>query len=981
MFWEIAQDIKRYFKTTFFPSVKNLFSSVRSLAGLMLVMLILQLLLGVICITGIENIRSQQVALKEFSSALDAQETVIESTEGSFMTSDEFKTALSGTTIFIGAILIWVICAVTVYKKITFSSADRDKYIWGMLITHGAKKKKIKAMLRCELYIPMLAVTAISYPLSILFCNYALRDYGYSYSHSLLKLLAVVVLSYVCIRLVVEYQCFLISSMSCTEMLREEDAPKSVCYPRKNARLVKGFTPLRYGTSAFFRMRKYYLSLALLVAVPAVIWICLYVSVASEDNYLTSSINEFSVKSASGFTENEINKLQSEKFDFPDQVEGIDASAVYSSSRIYTHLLADKSHFSTVVSSPYYTSSYADNTIKITKNDRAFKQMTGFTAPTVERGTAIVVCPSQASEYRFSQSERLYFAVSENGGDIRTVTENELSLLEGDMENEYDYIELKIAEVYSLNSSAITKSGFLNINDTYVLLSNDDYEKVTSLDTERFSSHIDKSLITLDDTLDSRARFDISMPLSATTVIPKAGDCMDTGGKYTLSFDITGLPSYEGATPDEYKDKHFTREFDYVYINSVNISGDTLTLNVTPCDTVLIDYPDVALVLGTPDLQSVPKGYCMATYDSITVKSGTVELGDKSYIIYTSSTVSACEAGTHVLVKESHLASAQGRLPLEELYADDSFDIACGDETTLKHMEIDAPEISESGAVLVLPSNSPYHLSFEVGDKLRIATTKYNVSQFDKNAFNPNDKYDILTDNLKQNQYDYNTLYITDIIYSDKIDAPTVIVSTESFVAIIGKYKPYMSFEILLSSDIDSDAYLQLRDSISMWASKIPLPPSVSSSGEFLQHLLRKNANYSAIIKVISILVPLIIPFIWYYPLSSLFDRRRTELVILNAFGKKKSTVRSCFFFEGSLVTLSAFASVFLLCYPAMLAFKVICTLFKMPIEFEYQYLSIEHLLFAAGVSALCAAISFAVCFTTTKKKKSKKTRRKYANT
>ena len=256
MFWEIANDIKRRVKMTIVPALRNLFSSTRSLIGLFLVMLIMQVLLSVICVFGIDNIKNQQAVLGEFEQVTETMAQTIKYQEGSFITSDSFKTAMSSSSVFVGALIIWGICAVSVYQKVMFASADRDKYIWGMYVTHGAKKKKIKGMLKSELYLPHAAATVLAYPISLILCSLFFAKQGRTFGFSFLTLIAIILLSYICIRLVVEYQCFLIRSMSCTQMLRNEDAPKSICFPRKFSKLIKGFSPIRYGSSAFLRMRK-----------------------------------------------------------------------------------------------------------------------------------------------------------------------------------------------------------------------------------------------------------------------------------------------------------------------------------------------------------------------------------------------------------------------------------------------------------------------------------------------------------------------------------------------------------------------------------------------------------------------------------------------------------------------------------------------------------------------------------------------------
>ena len=61
MLWELGEYFKRKIVTTVIPALKNLFSSKKSLVGMLLVMLILQVLLSVICITGVENVKDKEI--------------------------------------------------------------------------------------------------------------------------------------------------------------------------------------------------------------------------------------------------------------------------------------------------------------------------------------------------------------------------------------------------------------------------------------------------------------------------------------------------------------------------------------------------------------------------------------------------------------------------------------------------------------------------------------------------------------------------------------------------------------------------------------------------------------------------------------------------------------------------------------------------------------------------------------------------------
>ena len=103
MLWEIWNDIRRYFTMTFMPAMRNLLASKKTLAGLVLVMIVLQMLLSILCICGIENIKTQFTVLNEFNGLVGESETIVNSQDGSYLMSDTFSTGRSGVSVFIGA--------------------------------------------------------------------------------------------------------------------------------------------------------------------------------------------------------------------------------------------------------------------------------------------------------------------------------------------------------------------------------------------------------------------------------------------------------------------------------------------------------------------------------------------------------------------------------------------------------------------------------------------------------------------------------------------------------------------------------------------------------------------------------------------------------------------------------------------------------------------------------------------------------------
>lgn len=972
MLWEIWNDIRRYFTMTFMPAMRNLLASKKTLAGLVLVMIVLQMLLSILCICGIENIKTQFTVLNEFNGLVGESETIVNSQDGSYLMSDTFSTGRSGVSVFIGAICLWALCSVTVYQKITSASADRDKYIWGMYATHGAKIKKIRSMLKCELYFPHLIATAIAYPAALLMCNKLFKANGYTYSFSFLTLAVILILSYVCIRLVVAYECYIIKSMTCMDMLREEDSPKSICFPKIHSRLIKGFTTGRYARSTFLRMRRYYASIAIVAAIPAMLLVCLQVSVVSQDSYLSSEVNEFQVSFNSGIDEEELNYIKRVHLSSIDGISSVNAAAKYHAAKLHTHLLTDERYFSTTENSPFFAQIYGDNNLILSRNDRAFKQLVGYTAAMLDSGEALVVYPADNAEYAFAEGEKLYIAVSKQNGEIRAINGSSAAVLQKDLESEYDYIELTVVRTATVASESLSLNGFLRCDSTYFLLSDDDYEAITSLKCDDFVSTVSSDSFTYESNISGNGSFTVTVPKDKLTMLPSEGDCIKIDGEATVHIKLDNVKVMGRKEPQSFNDS-YNMSFDYAYVNSVTMTDSTVTLNVSPRATatllsgITVIRP-VAVIFGTPSVPHTDELFCASTpADNLQILGGTVTLeSGEALTVCVRSTVTAASVGSHLLAKgDSQILNTEDRLPLSSLYADSSFFLAAADDTTIAADGLNIPSISKGSAVVALPKALSNYYSFQKGQEIYIARTKEDATVYDPNAVLPNGLYDTLTKELEV-FYRYLPFAVEEVVYSDSISEPIVYICSEDMEFLLNKGGTYVGFGIALDAGIQSSKYADIRDKVEKWVTLDKNRPSVRSTGKYLEYLLRRSSNYASAVKLISLLIPLTVPFIWYYPLATLFDRRKNEIGILRAIGQKRSTIRMSFFKEGLFVTVTAFLAVMLLCYPSMLVFKIVSAVAKLPLEFEYAFLTPSVLLSAGAFSAICAAVSFAICFSST---------------
>lgn len=987
MLWEIKEYFRKLFSMTVHPAMKNLFSSKKSAVGMLCVMLILQTLLSVICITGVENIKNQNDILKEhnanlsvYSEDIDEESdtqasTADESAESSSsdegrLLSSEVNAALNGAPIFAGFISLWIITAIIVYQRISSASADRDKYMWGMYVTYGAYRKKVRNILKYELYTVLTVATLPAYFIALKLCNILVRHQGYQYEFEALPFFIVLLLSYICIRLVVAYEVKLISRMSCTELLKEEEAPSKLCRPRYAGRLRLGFSPLRYAATSFVRLRKYYITLALAAAIPAIIWICCQTAAYSQNRYLASDINEYKISIKSGITENDLKKLYAKELCEIQGVSSVSASAAYPADEISMFILADRSQYRENASDILYGYDvYADGDAVLACSSQAFKNKTGFSSD-VSRGKVTVISPLDDTTYLFEEGKSLCVAVSKLDGKIRTDIVDVNTMLEQDLSENYEYKSFTIDRVVSLRR-AFASSSFLNIEQPYFLFNERDFEEITAISPDSFKQDISKASIDYKQNVMSDGSIEITVDKNELLKIPSAGDTIQVRGE--ANYNIT-LHTKE----NENLNNCLQLTFNLLNINSVSLDENNIIINASPRASAVMKYDMIeptVVFFGLPtQIPSDAENSIYLPHDTedgaLTVYDSTVKLDFSEGVIFTEPCVRAADAGTHLKLGGQNISEQNHtkKLFLEKLYANNVFDIICGDDTTAEALEFDVTVTESGDAVIILPEGYAYDFALEVGDIIRINKTDYDVSQYVSDNWQLDDAKERLSQ-IIHNAFEYQRFEVVEIIYRDGIDRPQVIVCGEDFANAMNIDAPYTQLNVFLDNSVDSKRYAEINESLSYELQKLSAQgsgnstASVTSTGAFLDFLLKKNANYGLWISVIGVLIPLTLPFIWYYPLATLFERRRHDYLTLKNLGKKKSKIRAIFFLEGIMVALTALLAITLLCYPCMFIFDFVCFFFELPIDFHVSFLTPATLISACAAGVICVAFSFVICY------------------
>ncbi|MBO5415755.1 MAG: hypothetical protein J6A83_03920 [Clostridia bacterium] len=985
------------------PAMKNLFSSKKSAIGMLCVMLILQTLLSVICITGVENIKTQNNILKDHNANLalyseseekteapvtDASDSELTdsaaSDEGRLVPS-EVNSALNGIPIFGGFLCLWIITAIIVYQRISSASADRDKYMWGMYITYGAQRKKVRNILKYELYSVLAVATIPSYFLALKLCNFLVSKQGYQYSFEVIPFLLVLLFSYICIRLVVAYEVKLIGRRSCTELLKEEEGPSKLCRPRRTGILRKGFSPLRYAATSFMRLRKYYVMLALAAAIPAIIWICCQTAAYSQNQYLSSDIKEYKITIKNGITENDLKKVYFKNLCEIQGVSSVTSSAIYPADEISMFMLADRSQYKDESASILHGYDvYADGDAVLACCSQAFKNKTGLSMK-VPRGKVTVILPNDDTSYSFEEGETLCVAVSRLDGKIRTDIVDVNTAIEQDLSEEYEYELFTIDKVTSLRRT-FASSSFINVEQPYFLFNEADFEKITSLSPNYFSHDINDAQISFDPSVKEDGSIDLVIGKSDLAVLPKKGDTIQLRG--SASYNIT-LRTQDGETLNNC----LQLTFNLLNVNSVSVSDNQVNINASPRVSAVMKYDMVeptVIFFGLPEqIPSDAENSIYLPHDTedgaIRVYDSTVTLDFSESVIFTDPTVRAADAGTHLKLGGANISAQtkEKKLLLENLYGNNLFDIVCGDSTTTEALGIDVT-VTESGkAAIILPEKYLYDFDLAIGDIIRINKTEFDVSQYESDNWQLKDPKERLSEIIGKS-FEYQRFEITEIIYSDEAKRPQVIICGEDFASAMNIAAPYTQLNVFLDNSVDSERYAAINDSLTYELQKISLLSSNASSanivsnGAFLDFLLKKNANHGLWISVIGTLIPLTLPFIWYYPLATLFERRRHDYITLKNLGKKKSKIRAIFFLEGLMVALTALIAIALLCYPCMLAFDLVCFLFELPIDFNVSFLTPATFISACAAGLFCVALSFVICYfiAAPKKPKIKKTKK-----
>lgn len=981
MFWDVIERIQDYFRMTVRPALRSLFSSKSFFISMLLAVFVLQTLLCVICFAGVNNTKNQNALLEACTSYIaglnvDAREALAE----------QVKVLMNSAGIFTGALIIWWLCAVTVYYRLATASAERNRYLWGMYMTFGSERRKLRKMLGVDMFLTLFCSTLLGLPTAFFLCRAFSGTFpGYLPTVTLLA----VAISFVTVKICIVLEVRSISSKSCSALLSAEDTAGNVTPPRGSGRLTGGFTPARYALTAFLRLRKYYALVALAAAVPCVIWVCCMTASTSETAQLNSDINEFSLTLSSGFDKDQ---LDDEYVPYLESLTGVRSAQYkdnYLASMLGTHIKLERSSLTSTASAAIFSPTYAIGDIYIVDaSDPSFRLSTGYNAQP-ERGCVSIIYPESYTVFDFSDlfdttdstdgdtsgddsssslvinEEYIKLAVSKQNGRITVVSDVNASLRSMAAE-EYEFVELRIQSAFPSREETIsryTDISYTKIVHPYFVLNHDDYTAITSL-TQR-TERISTDDFTLVPAAYSNGSFDIVVNRRLAE-LPTEGCSISVSGSATLSASVDGkYLSYDSELQTvEETVKNVTQpvEISELYVLSAKYDGGRTVITVAPRVTIglhMFRYGPVifgnCLVIGAPDIQS---NDCDVTHDiayynarnysrRFSVSYSGLNLGSMTLNYATAHR--AVDVGTFVSCDSNLLTNPSNHAAVAQTFAINDFSLAYLDETTAEKYGIDIPELRDGETVILYPEFPNFR--YDTGDKIRLAIAQPFSS--DEPII---DNVTRLQKQIEVLEYRYSELTVRSVATVTGLSEAVIIVTRDDFTTVTGQSSPYTQIDVLISPRITLEQYANLNNSLKKWIASDPERTEIqlTSSNSFIDITLRRSADYSVWLRLISLLVPFLIFPLWYYPQTMMMARRRQDYVMLDKIGKSRRDIRRIFLFESLLAAGAAVLGIIILCPLGVAIFGFVTKYFELPLSFSLRHFAWGSL----GLSALIGCVS-----------------------
>lgn len=352
-----------------------------------------------------------------------------------------------------------------------------------------------------------------------------------------------------------------------------------------------------------------------------------------------------------------------------------------------------------------------------------------------------------------------------------------------------------------------------------------------------------------------------------------------------------------------------------------------------------------------------------------------MDIDGVSYCYWNSNVTIASLNSDHLLLTEQQASSAAGyTVPSTEnatytiatnQYQYTAFDEALIDmivEYDLYDIEGDPYSVlTQENTVIISDSLANTKMfDFKVGDKIMLATFAYRNGKIDGKMLNAQE---LLRQQILQFGFEYTEYTIGAVIHNSKAGAfLTFGVSNDVYAALADTAAVRRNVTVQVDPMADMEtihaAYDEIRSLMSFYSGSV-----ITQTNEHLQRKLLQMRNLPMLVLILSVLILVICPLVWFFSQILFFGKRRVELDMLASFGATDRELRGMHRVSGAYMSAFSIVISLILAYSASGLVFLFCNRLMSSLgigagtRYEF-YISIPALISCVLISIACAYLS-----------------------
>lgn len=254
---------------------------------------------------------------------------------------------------------------------------------------------------------------------------------------------------------------------------------------------------------------------------------------------------------------------------------------------------------------------------------------------------------------------------------------------------------------------------------------------------------------------------------------------------------------------------------------------------------------------------------------------------------------------------------------------------------------------------------------FKVGDKIILATFAYRNGKIDGKQLNAQE---LLRQQILQFGFEYTEYTIGAVIRNSEAGAfLTFGVSNDTYAALADTSAIRRNIAVQVDPDADMEtirtAYDELRALMSLHSGN-----KITQTNEHLQRKLLQMQNLPTLVLILSVLILVICPLVWFFSQVLFYGKRRFEMDMLRSFGTTERELHGIHRVSGMFMAIASIVITLILAYAASGLVFLFCNRLMASLglgdgtRYEF-YISIPALISCVLISMACAYLSSTIPF------------------